>query len=261
MKIRYFAVSILAVSILITSCGVGGGGSGGSTDAQSELQAEINQRFPYVENQPLDQLFVCSITGSSLSWYLNFFPAGNMEIYTALDNGDDLLRNGSYSHANNTLTLDISNDALVIQESSTQITVALGLISRFTSPNMQCATAGHRYNSQEFSSLVNFSCPDTNIQAVSRDSNAIEFVHNAVPFSFSVAGSAFRQRDRFISGATGPFITRGYGIYRRAGDDFFIFFDFDQFDDIDFVSGLYGQNDFSITPEQSFISTSACTRN
>ena len=67
--------SFLFFGIVILLTGCGGGGSGGNNNGnspanQQALINEINNRFPYVANQPLEQLFICTISGSVLIWYL-----------------------------------------------------------------------------------------------------------------------------------------------------------------------------------------------
>lgn len=254
----------LALSALLIACGGGRAGGGGGNpagadalvDGQAALQDEVERRFPFQPDQPLDQLFICRVAGSSLVWYLNLYPAGNLEVYAQLDNGAELLRQGLYSHADGRIALSINNDALVIDEVSTGVETALGMISRFVSPNLDCHTFGHRYNAQEFAGTVRFQCPDANIQAASRDVNAIEFVHAAVPFGFAVAGSAFRQRDRYVAGAVNPFIQRGYGVYRRDGDAVFLFFDLNQFDDFTYLSGRLRGGELVI--DQATVAQGAC---
>lgn len=260
-KVRSVVVG-LGVAVALAGCGGGGGGGGaapGTTD-QTALLQEIEASFPFQADQPLDQLFICQIGGSSLTWYFNFFPAGQLEIYTTLDTGADLLRNGSYTYQGGIIDLEVNNDAVVLNESSIELRTALGMVSAFRTRNLQCATYGHRYNAREFGSTLGFDCPESNIQAASSDDNALEFVHRSVPFEFAVAGSAFRQRDRFVQGAVDPLIRRGFGIYRRAGDRFYVFFDGGQFDDFNYLSGRFANGDLAVTLDQTPVASGACQR-
>jgi len=258
-------IILIEITVGLTACGGGGGGGGGggsnTPDSQQALIDEINNRFPYVANQPLDQLFICAITGSVLTWYLNFFSNGGIDLYTTLDTGDDLVRTGgSYTHLNDTLTISMVNDVVNLDETSNQISINMGMITSFTSAVLDCETYGHRYNATEFSSVVHFQCPISNIQAVSDDTNAVEFVHMAVPFSFAVAGSSFRQRDRNVSGSSNPLILRGYGIYRRDGNRMYSYFARNQFDDFTYLSGDFGNSNSSLTLDQAVVAESACNR-
>ena len=254
---------LIGITILLTACG-GGGGGNGNNNALANQQAlidEINNRFPYVANQPLEQLFICTITGSVLTWYLDFFSNGNIDLYTTLDTGDNLFRTGgSYTNLNDTLTISMINDVVNLNETSNQISVNMGMITSFTTTVLDCETYGHRYNATEFSSVVHYQCPISNIQAVSDDENAVEFVHMAVPFSFAVSGSSFRQRDRNVAGTINPFIQRGYGIYRREGNRMYAYFARDQFDDFAYLSGDFGNSDNTLTLDQTVVAGSACNR-
>jgi hypothetical protein len=260
----------MGMSAALAACGGGGGGGGGDggggnpggapAAGQGALIDEIEQRFTYIPDQPLDQLFICRVAGSGLTWYLYFQPAGTMQVYTTLDNGQDIIESGSYTHANGTIDFQTSGPGLLLDESTTTIETGLGMIVRFVSPNADCHTYGHRYNATEFAGTVGFDCPASNIQAATQDENAIEFVHRAVPFAFAVPGSLFRQRDRYISGATDPNILRGYGIYRRDGDRFYAYFALDQFDDFDYLSGRFTGGDMAIELDQEAVAGSACPR-
>jgi len=115
---------------------------------------------------------------------------------------------------------------------------------------MTCVAIGHRENTSEFGTTVHYDCPNINIQAVSFDDNAIEFVHRAVPYNLAVPGSAFRARDRYISGNPSALLARGYGLYRRAGDDFYIVFLSGTFDDHDVLSGRFKNGDLQISIDQ-----------
>ncbi|MBT8491554.1 MAG: hypothetical protein KJO07_00730 [Deltaproteobacteria bacterium] len=107
-----------------------------------------------------------------------------------------------------------------LDESSDRIMPMLGMVAAFSTPQMICVAAGHGYDGPATRPLANYGCPTINIQAVSFEDNAVEFVHQAVPTGRSVAGSIFRQRDIQIDGQTFPQVARGYGIYRRTGDEF-----------------------------------------
>jgi hypothetical protein len=253
-------IPLIGITIGLTACG-GGNGNANTPANQQALIDEINNRFPYDPNQPLDQLFICTITGSVLIWYLDFHSNSGIDLYTTLDTGQNVFRTGgSYTHQNNTLAISMVNDVVNLNETSNQISVNMGMITSFTTSVLDCETYGHRYNAGEFSSVAHYQCPISNIQAVSDDENAVEFVHSAVPFSFAVSGSSFRQRDRNVAGMVNPLIQRGFGIYRRDGNRMYAYFARNQFDDFAYLSGDFGNADSTLTLDQTVVAGAACNR-
>ncbi len=85
---------------------------------------------------------------------------------------------------------------------------------------------------------------------LSDDENDIEFVLQTIPFKLFVPGSAFRQRDRSIAGTIQPLILRGYGLYRRLGNDFYVFFAPATFDDFNVLQGVFKNGDLQISVNQ-----------
>lgn len=256
-------IPLIGITIWLTACGGGGGGNGNANTPadQQALIDEINNRFPYVSNQPLDQLFICTITGSVLIWYLDFLSNSGIDLYTTLDTGQNVSRTGgSYTHQNNTLAILMVNDVVNLNETSNQISINMGMITSFTTTVLDCETYGHRYNATEFNSVTHYQCPISNIQAVSNDENAVEFVHSSVPSSFAVFGSSFRQRDRNVAGLVNPLIQRGFGIYRRDGNRMYAYFARNQFDDFAYLSGDFGNADSTLTLDQTVVAGAACNR-
>ncbi len=137
---------------------------------------------------------------------------------------------------------------------------AFGLVAAFQTPNMICGAIGHRENPAEFGNTVHYDCPNINIQAVSFDVNAIEFTLRTIPFNLTVPGSAFRARDRFVSGNPSALIRRGYGLYRRDGDDFYVFFAPGTFDDSNVLSGRFDNGDLQISVDQLEPNRGNCSR-
>lgn len=244
-----FGLSLL-ISIL-TGCGGGAGGNGNLPQAQQNLLDQVNQRFPFTPNQPFDVIFACQRVNSQLLYNFDFNSNGTFDLYSSLNNGQDIMVSGTYTYQNDELHMTSSNNFLPLDEVSINIEAQLGMVYRFQTANMDCIAMGHRYNdaAREFSTTVHYSCPKINIQAVSYDNNAIEFVHRNMPFNLAVPGSTFRQRDRNISGTTQPNILRGYGIYRRDGDNFTIYFN-NLFDDANVLTGSFRNGDLEISVDQ-----------
>jgi len=104
-----------------------------------------------------------------------------------------------------------------------------------------------------------YSCPIINIQAVSYEENALEFVHSAISYAFPVRGSMFRQRDFWVNTNPNAIITRGYGIYRRVGNTFYADFG-NQFGDHNLLKGSFANADMQVSIEQLEPARGACNR-
>jgi len=247
--------SLLVSSVMLAACGGGGGGGGGDGDeggnGDAELLAELERIFPFTPNQPLDVIYQCERLGSALIYTLDFKSDLTFDIYTTTDAPADVGPfPGVYTYQNNELHLQINSALVVFDEISTSITPSFGLPVAFQTPQMACLAIGHRENATEFGTTVHYDCPNINIRAVSFDVNAIEFVHRAVPFNLAVPGSAFRARDRFVTGNPSALILRGYGLYRRVGNDFYIVFLPGTFDDNNVLGGRFKNGDLQISVDQ-----------
>jgi hypothetical protein len=258
---------MVAGSLLLAGCGGsgGGGGDGDNDNGDQALLDLVERLFPFIPNQPFDVIYQCARQGSALTYTLNFKDDGTFDTYTTLDTGADVgPQSGTYTYQNDELHLQTTNPpgAILINldEFSTTITPAFGLLAAFQTPGMTCVAIGHRENSSEFGSTVHYDCPNINIQAVSFDVNAIEFVHRAVPYDLAVPGSAFRARDRFVSGNPSALVARGYGLYRRMGDDFYIAFPPGSFDDNDVLSGRFKNGNLQISVDQLEPERGDCSR-
>lgn len=164
---------------------------------------------------------------------------------------------GSYTYQNDEIHMTSQSFILPLDETTTNITPRMGLVGIFDTPNMLCAAYGHRYNDPSADISASYSCPYINIGPASSEVNAIEFVHSAIPFSFPVSGSIFRQKDLEVTGSINPIITRGYGIYRRLGNTFYADFG-DQFDDYNLLKGSFANGDQQITVDQLEPSAGPC---
>jgi len=247
---------LLAGAILLSGCGgsSGGGGDGDNDNGDAALLAEIEALFPFTPNQPFDVVFQCARLGSMLIYTLDFSDDGTFDITTTLDTGDSVgPQPGVYTYAGDQLHLQSNSAPFILinlDELSTSIIPAFGLVARFQTANMVCVAIGHRENAVEFGNTVHYDCPNINIQAASFDVNAIEFVHRARPYDLIVPGSAFRARDRFVSSNPVALVARGYGLYRRLGNDFYIVFPPGSFDDNDVLSGRFKNGDLQISVDQ-----------
>lgn len=248
--------------IYLTGCGQDestGGTVNSSTPNQQALLDQINQQFPFTANQPFDVIFACNRNNSQLLYTFDFISNGSFDLYSTLNNNQDIMVSGTYSYQNDELHMQSQNNFLSLDERSTNIESLFGLLYRFQTSNMDCIAIGHRYNDpvREFSNTVHYSCPDINRQAASYDDNAIEFAHQNMPFNLTVPGSTFRQRDRNVIGTTQPNVLRGYGIYRRAGDNFYIYFN-NLFDDVNVLTGTFSNGDLAISVDQLEPSAGNC---
>jgi hypothetical protein len=254
-------IFLLSASLLVLSaCGGGGSGGGGignnGVDSDAQLLAELERIFPFTPNQPFDVIYSCARTGSVLEYIFDFKSDGTFDLTITDDTGAFHFQPGTYTYMNNELHLQTGSPAGAIlfnlDERSTSITPAMGLIGIFQTPNMICGAIGHRYNDPmaEFGNTVHYDCPSINIQPVSFDVNAIEFVLRTIPFNLAVPGSAFRARDRFISSNPNALIARGYGLYRRVGNKFYILFAAGTFDDYNTLSGDFKNGNLQVSVDQ-----------
>lgn len=254
---RILLPALAVMAMLLPACG---GGGGGGVQSQQALLDEINQKYAFTPNQPFDVIFACERSNSSLDYVFDFNSNGTFDLYSTLNNNQDVVFSGTYTYQNDEIHMLSSNTFLPLDETSIDIGALMGMVYRFQTPNMACIAMGHRYNdpAREFSTTVHYTCPITNIQAVSYDENAIEFVHRTMPFDLAVPGSSFRQRDRNITGTTQPNILRGYGIYRRDGDDFYVYFN-NLFDDANILKGRFINGDTEISINQLEPDKGNCT--
>ncbi len=225
-------------AFFLSACAPGGGEDGGQgAGDQDALRAEIERLFPYSASEPLDVIYYCERRNSALQYYFHLQPSGRFDVYSTTDTGDDFTFDGVWELDGGALRLRSASFILPLDETASAPRTAMGLLHAFTTDtnSMACVAYGHRQDAP--GSYGHYRCPDINIGAVSRESNALEMNHFAMPYDLQVPGSVFRQRDTYVSGRLDPLIRRGYGIYRRAGDDWYAFFPGNQFDDFAYLSG------------------------
>ena len=249
----------MVLFLLLSACGGGGGGgddnagNGNDGPTEAELLAELERIFPFTPNQNFDTLYSCARRGSALEYVFDFRGDGTFNLYSTLDTGVDIGPfPGTYTYQNDQLRIQIASIFVTFDEVSTTLTPAMGLIGIFETANMICGAIGHRLNdvATEFAMTVHYDCPNTNIQAVSFDVNAFEFVLQTIQFGQFVPGSAFRARDRFIQGNPNAVIARSNGIYRRVGDRFYILFAPGSFDDVNVLTGTFKNGGLQISVDQ-----------
>jgi hypothetical protein len=248
-------------------CGGGGGGddgggAGAGGNAQA-LQAEIDQRFPFTPNQPFDVTFICGRVNSQLTYFFDFNSNQTFNVYITLDNGQDVTFSGTYTYANGVIRMvSLNNPILPLDETTTRIVPHMGMVGEFQTAGMSCGAQGHGYNDPAADTFKSYGCPAINVGPASYEENAFEFVHSAIPFSFPVLGSIFRQRDVTPTpfGVPGQaIITRGYGIYRRVGNTFYADFG-NQFGDHNLLKGSFANGDPQMSVEQLSPGSGACNR-
>ena len=255
------------VAAALAGCGGGGGGSvpaggnaGGApvTPDAAALAAEIARTFPPVPDRPFEVAYACERLNSRLLYFFYLHRDGSFHVDLELDNHQEVRFGGSYTYAGGALRLvALNNPVLPLDETTTRLVMRLGLVGGFETPSMRCVAMGHGENDPG-EAHRQYRCPSIRVGAASDEENALEFVHAAVPFDLPVAGSVFRQRDVWVTGASQPNVTRGYGIYRRVGDRFYADFA-GSFDDHDLIRGQFGAGDQTVTVDQLEPQAGPCT--
>jgi hypothetical protein len=256
----------LAFACTLAACG--GGGAGGGTAAPApaaapapvNLQAEIDQLFPFVPNQPFEVAFACGRTNSRLIYHFAFRTDSTFQVFIELDNFQQVDFAGMYTYANGAIRMvALNNPVLPLDETTTRIVPHLGLVGEFETPSMRCGAVGHGHNDPALENFRSYDCPLINIAAASDEDNAFEFTHSANPFNIVVRGGTFRQRDINVSATTQPNVTRGYGIFRRVGDTFYADYGA-QFADFNLLKGRFLNGEQQLSVDQLQPSAGACNR-
>lgn len=258
---RLSAVALIAA---LAACGGGGdgggGGAAGGTPNAQALQAEIDQLFPYVPNQPIDVTFACGRSNSRLSYFFDFDANFRFTVFFETDTFQQVSFTGSYTHTNGELHMVADpNPVLLLDETSTRIVPHLGLLAEFYTPNMRCGAVGHGYNDPASDGFKSYGCPNINVGVASREENAVEFSYSANPFPGFFRGGIFRQRDVDVYQSPSLVITRGYGIFRRVGDTFYADF-WNQFPDANLLKGTFANGDSQLSVEQLQPGVGPCNR-
>ena len=250
----------LVFSALLAACGGGGDGGGGGGGTGGALQAEIGRLFPYTPNQPLDVLYQCARSNSRLTYYFGLSPDGSFIAFFETDTYQQISFTGTYTHTNGAIRLVSNpNPALMLDETTTRITLHLGLAADFETPLMRCGAVAHGYNDPATTGFKSFGCPLINRGPQSAEDNAFEFDDASSPFNVQFRGGIFRQRDVEVYLAGNATIWRGYGIYRRVDNTFYADFG-SQFPDHNLLKGSFGAGDQQMSVEQLEPAAGPCNR-
>lgn len=222
----------ILVAIFFAGCGGGSGGGSGNT---AELAA-IDAMFPTPETGPLNIAYECARANSGLTYYLLLNPDNTLLWQFEVDTGDTYRFAGTYSYGDGAIALQITDPGFPLDEVSTGMTKHLGLVYTFTTAQMACGAIGHGYDGPISVSVAHYKCPYVSQGAGSDVENAIELG------GLNVGGLIFRQRDIWPAGSASAIITRGYGVYRRVGNDIYAYFG-DSFDDYNVLTGTLSNNE------------------
>ncbi|MEM9195312.1 MAG: hypothetical protein AAGF12_39435, partial [Myxococcota bacterium] len=234
---------------LMVACGDAGGGPNAGADLTLE---EVNAEFPFTPNEPMQVHFVCLVANSGLEYELLLRSSSSFSIAARLDTGDVASATGRYSYENDVISLRTDpNNFIYLDERTTTITPALGIVYAFASENMRCVAVGHEHND---GAIVGegYLCPEFSEGAASSQVNAFEF-------DVAFPGSIFRDRNRWVLDRGQPSIQRGYGIYRRVGNRYYGYFG-TQFDDYNLVTGTFSPGGEAVEVEQLPDGSPPCSR-
>ena len=215
---------------------------------ETALRELIDDSFLFTPNQNFEALYYALRVNSNLEWYFNFHLDGSFDVLFTTDTSEDFVFTGTYTYLNNQINLQMDGGPVSpfpngLNESSIVIMPQFGLVAAFATDQMVAICIGHNLNTQAPPRVnANYGCPVINVAAATSEENAIELVHSAVPTSFPVTGSIFRQKETIINITNDPIIRRGYGIYRQTGNAFFATFSIAE----DFVDFAQGQLPFQI---------------
>lgn len=227
-----------------------GGGGGGGRDA---TLADINAEFPFTPNRAIDVYYSCALSTSALAYELHMMRDMTFTIAARLDTGDIAFATGSYTYANDVISIRTSpNNFIQLDEQTNSITPVLGLVGAFTTQVMLCLAVGHEEDDPSTRVEASYLCPEFSEGSASSQVNAFEF-------DVAYPGSIFRDRNRWVVGNDQPLIQRGYGVHRKKGDRHYGYFGV-QFDDYNVVTGSFGAGAASVRIDQLPAGFAQCER-
>lgn len=242
---------LMGLAVLAMACGDAGGGSRPGPSGPSLEQ--VNAQFSFAPNTPVSVHFLCLLTNSSLEYELHLRDNLSFTIAARLDTGDVAAATGTYSYRNDVISLQSNpNDFIYLDEQTTSITPALGIVYAFTTQVMLCVAVGHEHDDPSALVGEQYMCPELSEGPVSSQANAFEF-------DVAFPGSVFRDRNRWVLDRDQPFIQRGYGIYRRVGRQYYGYFG-SQFDDYNLVTGTFSNGNDIVQVDQLPDGFSECAR-
>lgn len=221
----------LALCLLLSACGGGGGGGGDAdTGTADEQLAAVDALFSVPESGPLNTVYECTRANSTLLYYLYLRPDGVLDWQFQVNTGDTYRFTGVYDHTSGFIHLQIFDAGFPLDETTTATTRHLGLVHTLETAQMRCGAIGHGYDEPISVGVRHYQCPRVSLGAGSDVENAVELG------AAGLGGSVFRQRDTYPTGSIDPIIQRGYGVYRRVGDEIYAYFG-DSFDDVNLLIG------------------------
>jgi hypothetical protein len=242
---------LMGLAVLTIACGDAGGGPGQGPGGPS--LGQVNAQFPFTPNAPVRVHFLCLLARSSLEYELRLRDDLSFTIAARLDTGDVAAATGAYSYRDDVISLRTDpNDFVYLDEETTSITPALGIVYAFETRVMRCIAVGHEHDDPSAVVGERYLCPELTEGSVSSQVNAFEF-------DVSFPGSIFRDRNRWVLDRDQPFIQRGYGIYRRSGERYYGYFG-SQFDDYNLVTGTFSNGRSTARFDQLPEGFSECAR-
>ena len=230
MKVNPLLISCCIPLFFLMACKKEEEAAPAAVAVEQQLRETIEDRFDFTPNRPFEAVYRCVRRNSRLDWYFIFHQDHSLQVLFTTDAYEDYAFDGRYTYNDDELHLTMPAGFNMpfpkgLDERSTVIMPQFGLVAAFATAEMVCICQGHNLNQQEPPKVqANYDCPSINIQAVSDEDNALEFLLRHVPFEIPVPGSIFRQQDTFVQGLTNPLIRRGTGIYRQEGDRFYATF-------------------------------------
>ena len=192
---------------------------------------------------------------SSLQPDIHFHGDGslNVYLYDSANNFHNI--SGTYTYANRVISIGPNN--LILQsETSTSVEYQLGIVARFRTriaggnrDEMVCVAMGHNYDLDSPGNYRQFNrCERQNFNnLLYENSFNFEALNSIVP-NTQVAGAFFRSR----TWDNNTFV-QGYGFYRRQGNKFYAY-SYNAFDDSNYLSGEFSDNDGSLYVDNFSIS-------
>lgn len=241
-------IGCLVIGLILLGLGCGDAANGAGSGPTLE---EVNAEFPFTPNQPMNVYFGCALAGSSLFYQVQLRNDSTFTIAAELDTGDIAFATGVYAYENDVIRMQTNpNNFVFLDEQSTSITPALGIVYRFETQVMRCIAIGHEEDDAASRVGASYLCPEFSEGPASSQINAFEF-------DVALPGAIFRDRNRWVTTNDQPIILRGTGIYRRMGDEYYGYFG-DQFDDYNVVSGTFVDGRAAVQVDQLPNGASQC---
>jgi len=177
----------------IAGCGGGGGGGGGggeAEEAQRHLQAEIASCSVHTNSRSMSRSSAAGRTPAHVLLRLQPGPDLQRLLHDRHLPGRDVF---GHLHLHGGAITCCSDNPVIRarRDHHAPIVATWGCRARFETPNMRCGALGHGYNDAATDTFNSYGCPIINIQAVSYEENAIEFVHRSFRTRFRCVARSF----------------------------------------------------------------------